>query len=167
MAREEMTGKPLDELIDRAWEIAEETHVATLITIEGDQAIARPMSPRVERESGAVHFLSSVDSRKVQHSESPDAQATVFCEHGNGYVSFVGSISTSNDRAKIKELWSAADKAWWDSADDASIRLVTVRPTQAELWDGPNKLAAAALMLTAAITGAKPKMGDHATVPTR
>ena len=54
MAREEMTGKPLDELIDRAWEIAEETHVATLITIEGDQAIARPMSPRVERESGAI-----------------------------------------------------------------------------------------------------------------
>ena len=58
-------------------------------------------------------------------------------------------------------------KAWWDSADDPSIRLVTVRPTEAELWDGPNKVAAAVLMLTAAVTGSKPKMGDHATLPGR
>ncbi len=167
MAREEAIEKTVDELIERAWEIAHDAHVVTLITIEGNQAIARPMSPRVDRDAGVIQFLTSADSRKVRDSESMDAQATVFCAHGHGYVSFTGSISTSNDRTKIKELWSAANKAWWDSADDPSIRLVTVRPTQAELWDGPNKLAAAAMMLAAAITGAKPKMGDHATVPAR
>lgn len=167
MAREEELDKSLETLIDRAWKIAEAASTATLITVEGDQAVARPMSPRARREERAIYFLTSVDSRKVQHAASREAQATVFCAHGNGYVSFAGSIAASDDRAKIRELWRSFDKAWWDSAEDASIRLVTVRPTQAELWDGPNKLVAAALMLTAAVTGSKPKMGDHATLPAR
>ena len=43
-------------------------------------------------------------------------------------------------------------------------RLLTVTPSQAELWEGPNKLVAAAIMLTAAVTGAKPAVGDHGKV---
>jgi len=99
---------------------------------------------------------------------NPDKRGRrLFCAHGNGYVSFTGTLSASNDRAKIKELWSAFDNAWWDSADDPSIRLVTFNPTEAELWDGPNKITAAALMLTAAIAGSKPRLGDHARLPAR
>jgi len=40
-----------------------------------------------------------------------------------------------------------------------------LRPDRAGGW--LKTALRAALMLTAAITGAKPKMGDHATVPTR
>jgi len=167
MAREEETNKSIDELVARAWKIAGAADTATLITVEDDTAIARPMSPRTDKENGTICFLTSEDSRKVRHAGTESARATVFCAHGNGYVSFVGPLSISNDRVKIRELWSAFDKAWWDSADDPSIRLVTVRPTEAELWDGPNKVAAAVLMLTAAVTGSKPKMGDHATLPGR
>ena len=32
----------------------------------------------------------------------------------------------TDDRAKIRELWSSFDKAWWDSADDPDIRLLVV-----------------------------------------
>ena len=69
-----------------------------------------------------------------------------------------------NDRAKIKEIWTATSKAWWESEDDPAIRLVTFTPDRAELWDGPNMVVATVLMLTAAVTGAKPKIGDHAKV---
>ena len=47
---------------------------------------------------------------------------------------------------------------------DPDIRLITVRPDQAELWDSPNLLVSTALMLSAAVTGAKPKIGDNAKV---
>ena len=75
-----------------------------------------------------------------------------------------GQARVSNDRAKIKELWSPFAKAWWDSADDPDIRLVTFTPEAAEVWEGPSKLIAYAVMLTAAATGAKPPVGDHGAV---
>jgi len=167
MAREEQTRKTTDELIERAWKIAHAANVATLITVDGGKAIARPMSPRMDADTHVVCFLTSVESRKVQQADAGHTGATVFFAHGNGYVSFTGTLSISNDRAKIRDLWSAFDKAWWTSADDPSIRLATFVASEAELWDGPNKLAAAALMLTAAVTGSKPKLGDHAQLPAR
>ena len=51
MAREEQTRKTTDELIERAWKIAHAANVATLITVEGGKAIARPMSPRMDAET--------------------------------------------------------------------------------------------------------------------
>lgn len=58
-------------------------------------------------------------------------------------------------------------KAWWESPDDPSIRLITMVPSEAELWDSPGKLVASVLMLTAAISGQQPAVGDHATVRIR
>ncbi|HZY67338.1 MAG TPA: pyridoxamine 5'-phosphate oxidase family protein, partial [Devosia sp.] len=55
-------------------------------------------------------------------------------------------------------------KAWWDDENDPDIRLLTVTPETAELWDSPNKAIAFSAMLVSAVTGAKPKMGDNATV---
>ena len=48
------------------------------------------------------------------------------------------------------------------------IRVVTLTPEDVELWDSPNKLVAAAVMLTAAATGhQRPKLGDKAHVGMR
>ena len=79
-------------------------------------------------------------------------------------ISLSGTAEISNDRSKIAELWSKFDKAWWDDETDPDIRLITVRPERAELWDSPGKLIAFTAMLTAAVTGAKPDFGDNATV---
>ncbi|MCW5718495.1 MAG: pyridoxamine 5'-phosphate oxidase family protein [Bauldia sp.] len=80
------------------------------------------------------------------------------------YVTIEGRAVVANDRAKIKELWTPFARAWWESADDPDIRVLTVTPAKAEIWEGPNKLVAAAIMLTAAVTGAKPPVGDHGKV---
>ena len=60
------------------------------------------------------------------------------------------------------------------NACQIAIRLATTPPpsitanvaavSEAELWDSPNLLVSSILMLTAAVTGAKPKLGDHAKV---
>ncbi|MCW5714781.1 MAG: pyridoxamine 5'-phosphate oxidase family protein [Bauldia sp.] len=42
----------------------------------------------------------------------------------------------ANDRAKIKELWTPFARAWWESADDPDIRVLTVTPSKSEIWEG-------------------------------
>src|SRR5690606_11875114 len=83
---------------------------------------------------------------------------------GSNYLAIAGTAALSHDRALIKELWSPFAKAWWVSADDPDIRVLTVDPERAEIWDGPNKLAAAAVMLASAVTGGQPDMGEHGSV---
>lgn len=163
MANEERTGKSNAELEQQAWKIAGDTRVAILFTTDGERQSARPMSVWVCPDENAICFLTAADSQKVQATGHNETVTVFFArESANEYVSFTGIASVSNDRERIRKLWTPFAKAWWDSAEDPSIRLLTVHPTQAEIWDGPNKLVAGTLLLGAAITGSKPRLGDHA-----
>jgi general stress protein 26 len=163
MAGEEKTRKSQVEIADRVWELAKSIGTALLTTWDGKEQSMRPMSANVARDENAVHFLAAVDSPPVQHIERFDAVVLGFTE-GKKCVTLNGHARVSNDRAKIHALWTPFAKAWWDSADDPRIRVISVTPEHAELWDSPSTLVAGAIMLTAAATGAKPAVGDHAKV---
>ena len=161
MAREENTEKSEQELRERVWELADGIGFCMFVTWDGERQKARPMDAHVDEDAGSVFFLTDVDGGKVDELEEfPEALIT-FSDNMK-FVSMSGRATVSNDRAKIRELFEASSKAWWDSADDPDIRLITLVPDQAELWDSPNLLVSSILMLTAAVTGAKPKLGDHA-----
>ena len=162
MSHANQSEKSAAELSERAWKAADAARTATLITIEDNRAVARPMSLNVDLDRHLLHFLTSAGSHKVQHAGEDASSATIFLNDGNTYVSFTGAMSVSNDREKIKELWSVFAKAWWDSPEDPDIRLLTVDPSTGEIWDSPNTLVATTLMLSAAATGTKPHVGDHA-----
>jgi len=163
MAREENTGKSEAELRERAWSLAEDIQFCVLVTWDGERQQARPMSARLDAEAGAIYFLTGATPGKTAEiSEHPTVTAAFANPSRMKFVTFAGRAAVSNDRAKIRELWSAADKAWWESPDDPNIRLIAFQPDRAELWDSPNMLVSAALMLTAAVGADKPKMGDHA-----
>ncbi len=163
MAREEKTNKTDAELRERVWELAEDIGFCMLVTWDGEKQHARPMHARIDDDAGVIYFLTDKDGVKDDEIERfPVVTVTFANPSGFKFVTMSGNASVSNDRAKIKELWDASDKAWWDSAEDPSIRLLTFRPDQAELWDSPNFLVSTALMLSAAVTGAKPKIGDNA-----
>lgn len=165
MAREEHLDKDPAELADRAWELAAKIRIALLTTWDGNAICVRPMSATVRRERHAIYFLTEATSTKVpQIATFPDVMVAFADEGSNKFVTFRGRAQVTNDRALIRDLWTPFAKAWWDGPDDPSIRAVTVEPSQAELWDGPNKLTASVLMLTAALTGAKPAVGDHGVV---
>lgn len=83
---------------------------------------------------------------------------------GNKYVSLTGEATVTNDRAKISELWTPDNKAFWDSKDDPDIRLITFAPDDAEVWDSPGMIVATVKMLTAAVTGAKVELGNNRKV---
>lgn len=148
---------------DRVWELADSIHTAILITWDGQRQHARPMAATVDRDRHAIYFLTDSDAKKLDEIARFPEVSAVFSE-GNKFVTFNGHGETSNDREKIRDLWNVFAKAWWDSADDPSIRLLTLTPTEAELWDGSNKLVAGAIMLTAALTGRTPFVGEHARV---
>lgn len=177
MAHEEDGFTP-DEIADRAWHLAEKIRIALFNTWDGEQQRIRPLSAHIDREQHEICFLvgahggttlaRAVGAPALTLIEQIERYPTVglaFADQGSSdYVTITGQARVSNDRARIKELWSPFAKAWWDSADDPDIRLVTVTPEAAEVWEGPNKLIAYAVMLTAAATGAKPPVGDHGAV---
>ena len=163
MAHEENTGKTDHELVERAWQLADSIRTALLITRNGDKHKARPMSATVSSDEQAIFFLTAVSADSVEQIDvSPKVTVAFADTGGNKYVTFSGNALVTNDRARIKQLWTPFAKAWWESADDPAIRVITVMPNEAELWDSPGKFVAAAIMLTAAVTGTQPAVGDHA-----
>ncbi|RYE87342.1 MAG: general stress protein [Hyphomicrobiales bacterium] len=163
--KQQDTDKTPAEIMDRVWELAEKLDFCMFGTWDGDKQHSRPLSSRVKRDEHAIYFLVSADGHKnIEIKKFPDVNLSYADIKAMNYVSISGRAALSNDRAKIAELWSAFDKAWWDDKDDPDIRLITVTPERAELWDSPGRMVAFATMLTAAITGAKPDFGDNATV---
>jgi general stress protein 26 len=178
MAREEEGLSP-GEIADKSWELAEKIRIGLFNTWDGTQQRVRPLSATVDRDAHAIYFLVGVDGGTSLADMTGEATPLTLCEQierfprvsvsfadpgASDYVVVAGEAEVSNDRAKIEELWSPFAKAWWDGPEDPRIRLVTVTPDNAELWSGPNKLIAYAVMLTAAATGGKPAVGDHGAV---
>jgi general stress protein 26 len=80
------------------------------------------------------------------------------------YVSISGTAVIQNDREKIREFWAIPAKAWWESADDPSIRILKVSPSFAEYWDSPGTIVSYIKMAAAAVTRTRPDMGDNVKV---
>lgn len=177
MAHEEHRLSP-EELADRAWHLAEKIRICLFTTHDGERHRLRPLSAQVDRDKGVIEFLVGANGGQtvseatgkpvptlVEQIERYPLVSLGFADPGSSdFLAITGEATVSNDRARIRELWSDLMKAWWDSAEDPQIRLVTVIPDDAELWEGPNKLIAYAVMLTAAATGTKPPVGDHGAV---
>ncbi len=153
------------EAIDAIWSLAKSIDFCMFVTWDGERQRARPLSARVFRDQGLIHFLVDA-SGKVDEQIAKFPKVTLaFADIGkHDYVAITGTASVSDERAEVDALWTAADKAWWDGPEDPAIRVVTVRPEDAELWKGQNRMILAAKLLTAAATGIKADMGENAKV---
>jgi general stress protein 26 len=148
---------------DRVWELMEKISTCMLTTHDGDHLRSRPMAAFVRRNEDAVYFLSDADRHKDAEIERNPNVGLAFAD-GQKFVSVTGQASVSQDKAKIKELWSPAVQAWWDSPDDPNIRLLTVRPDDAEFWDGPGKIIGTIKMIAASATNSRPSYGENRKV---
>lgn len=154
-----------EEAVDSVWKLAESINYCFFITWDGERQRARPLAARPDRAANRIYFLVDVEGQKDEQIEKFPKVSLAFADvKSHDYLALTGEAQVTNDRAKIKELWSGADSAFWDDADDPSIRLVTVTPEDAEIWLGPNRLVAGAKMLGAALTGAKADFGENVKV---
>jgi general stress protein 26 len=150
---------------DRAWELMKKIGFAMLVTRDGGRLRARPMSAYLERENNAIYFLT--DARRHKDDEiarNPGVNLGFADASAQKYVSLTGTAVVSNDRAKIKELFSTPAKAWWESADDPNIRVLKVTPDDAEYWDSPGTVVSYVKMAAAAVTGSRPDLGENRKV---
>lgn len=151
--------------IDHTWELIEKIGFCMFATRDGDAIRSRPMSAYVDRDEHAIYFLTDAESHKDNEIEAESSVCLAFADsRGQKYVSVSGKAIVSNDRAKIKELWSTPAKAWWKNADDQSIRVLKVTPRDAQFWDSPGTVVSYVKMLAAAVSDTRPAIGDSAKV---
>jgi general stress protein 26 len=159
-----MTDSKADD-VERVWQLMEKIGFAMLVTVEGQKLRARPMSAYVRPHENAVYFLTDARRHKdEQIAQHPGVNLSFADTGGQKYVSVTGHADISNDRARIKELFSTPAKAWWDGPDDPQIRVLKVTPDDAEFWDSPGTVISYVKMAAAAATGSRPDLGDNRKV---
>ena len=150
---------------DRAWDLMEKIGFAMRVTRDGDKLRARPMSAYLEREENAVYFLTDARRHKDEEiARNPAVNLSFANASDQKYVSVTGTAVVSNDRAKIRQLFSTPAKAWWNSAEDPNIRVLKIMPDDAEFWDSPGSVISYVKMAAAAVTGSRPDIGDNRKV---
>ena len=151
--------------VDRAWELMKKIGFAMLVTHDGDKLRARPMRAYLEPENNAIYFLTDARRHKDEEiARNPGINLSFADASDQKYVSVTGTAAVSNDRAKIKQLFSTPAKAWWNSADDPNIRVLKITPDDAEFWDTPGSLISYVKMAAAAVAGSRPEIGDNRKV---
>ena len=149
----------------RVWEMMKRIGFCMFSSMDGDEIRSRPMAAHPEPDEGVIYFLTDADSAKDEEVEARPQVNLAFADAGShSYVSVSGRAVVSNDRAKIHELFSIPAKAWWDSPEDPSIRVLKVTPSDAQYWDSPGRVRAMIRMAAAALTSARPDLGDNAKV---
>jgi general stress protein 26 len=152
---------------ERVWSLMQDIKVAMVVTHDGqgDRLRARPMAARPDRQANAVFFLTDANAGKDDEVERNSNVCLAFADiKGQKYVSVTGVAHVSNDRSKIRELWSVVDKAFWKNADDPAVRLMKVEPVVAEYWEGPGLVVSFVKMIGAALTGGERDFGDNKKV---
>lgn len=149
----------------RVWELMKKIGICMLATVEGGVMRCRPMGAFAKQDENTIYFLTDANRHKVDEIAANPQVCLAFADTGGQkYVSVSGRASVSNDRAKIKELWSTPAKAWWDSPDDPDIRVLKVAPEDAEYWDNPGSIVSYVKMVAASMTGERPDIGENRKV---
>ena len=149
----------------RVWELMESIGFCMLTSMDGEELRSRPMAATVERDENRILFLTDAESHKDEEVAARPNVNLAFADAGShSYVSLTGRATVSNDREKIREIFSVPAKAWWDGPEDPTIRLLVVTPHDAQYWDSPGKIRSTIKMAVAAVSGARPEMGDTAKV---
>ena len=152
----------------KVWQMMEDICICMLTTINAGEIRSRPMGAFVRPEENSVYFLTDTRQHKDEEIERIPNVCLAFANtDDNQYVSVTGRAVVSNDRAKIRELWSTPAKAWWDSPDDPNIRMLKVTPVDAEYWDSPGTVVSSIKMMAAAVSGTRPDMGENRKVAMR
>ena len=151
--------------IDRTWELMKKIGFAMMVTRDGEKLRARPMAAYLDRDANTIFFLSDARRHKDDEIAANPAINLSFADAGDmKFVSVSGTAAVSNDRAKIKELFSTPAKAWWDSAEDPNIRVLKFTPDEAEFWDSPGTVISYVKMAAAAVSGTRPDIGTNRKV---
>ena len=116
----------------------------------------RPMSVQKVDDEGNLWFLSAVDSQKNAEITA-DPSVTLYFQ-GSAHSDFMqlqGEVTTTTDKAIIKELWKPIIKTWFTGGvDDPRITALRFQPSAGYYWDTKHGIAIAGVkMVIGAVLG--------------
>lgn len=122
-----------DSLQDTFWDRIENVNVGML---EADGTPPRPMAHHARRDDGALWFLTAEDTAIGEDAaKGKTARYQIASGDAKIYATVDGTLSIETDKAKLDEIWSPLDAAWFeDGKDDPDVRLVRFAPKTAEVW---------------------------------
>jgi len=148
------------------WKAIRDIRTAMLTTMEDGELVSRPMASLARPEEGRIYFVTRMDAKVGEIGGSALVNLAYADTSANLYVSVSGTASTSQDRHKLRELWSMWVEAWLPEGPDGDdVALVTVTPSHAKIWDATSsRLIYAGKVLKALATQRPPDGGDVAEV---
>ena len=148
------------------WTAIQSVRIAMLTTQKDDELVSRPMASLVRPEDGRIYFVTRIDAKVGEIGRAAPVNLAYADTAKNLYVSVSGMAETSQDRAKLRELWSMWVEAWLpEGPDGEDVALVTVTPTHAKIWDATSsRLIYAGKVLKAVATQRPPDGGTVADV---
>ena len=142
------TEKTLDDALDGL-------RFAMVATADADGTWrSRPLAV-AGQEGSVLSFLVGADADWVAALEGSGSPTTVtLSDPGkNSYVALQGDARTTDDRARIGELWSVGAAAYFEGKDDPQVRVLEVAVAYGEFWDGPHGRLGQVLQLASAALG--------------
>lgn len=120
----------------KVYEMLDRFESAMLVTHNADGRLdARPMRVAEVEPAGALWFLTSRSSRKVNEIAG-DARVLLVYEDDNQYLSIAGTARVVDDGPRTRRLWKEPHKVWFPKGpDDPDLVLLSVEPEIAEFWD--------------------------------
>lgn len=146
--------------------IIKNVKVAMLTTAMPDGSLrSRPMATqRAPFDGHELWFFTDLDAAKVDEIAAEHHVNVGYADPDKQrYASVSGMATLVRDRAKAKELWSPALKAWFPKGvDDPNLAMLRVRVQYAELWEAPpSKIVQAAGLVKAITTGKRYDAGEN------
>ena len=157
---EENNVKNLDgeEAVAKLKELAESARICMFTTYTTSRPMpSRPMALQGIDDDGTMHFFSATNSDKNAELAADHDVQLFFEKNGSSeYLSVYGTATISQNKEKIKELWSVWAKAWFqDGPEDPKLSLVSVKPVQSEYWDTKHNKMVSLLKIAASIVTGK------------
>jgi len=140
--------------VDHLREVLDNAGVV-MLTAEHEGLHSRPMTLLNIDDAGGLWFLVDGGEMWVQALiDRPMVDVSADLHTDGRWVSVSGVAVLSDDRVAIHALWTPTAKAFWDSADDPSIRVLRVDPTVIDVWHGtPSPLGRVLAIGKAVLTG--------------
>jgi general stress protein 26 len=144
------------------WKTIQDQRIAMLTTLdENGDLVSRPMAILARPEEHRIYMVTRTDAKVGEIGASAKVNLGFADTHKNTYLSLSGTARTSQDREKLRELWSMFVEAWLPQGPDApDVALVTVEPERAKLWDATSSKLIYAGKVLAAVARQDPPEGD-------
>lgn len=126
-----------------------------------------PMSHYADRPASALWFITAkeTDLAKSAAAGPQDAVYTVSDAADGLYATLDGSLSLSDDKEKLEELWNAVAASWFeDGRQDDDVQLMRLQLRQAEIWLTGGSVSFLYEIAKSKVTGDAPKIGTHTSL---